>query len=352
MSHSKWIVPLFVTVLALLPAFLFGGATARGQAAPGDICGPVTATKFIFENSRLVCDVECQTVATPCIQFGRDGIKLSLNGFTMTGPASPPDLQTCETTGTFQPADGIAAVGRADIVIEGPGVVQKFRRHGLALNGVTKTVVKELVSHQNCFSGVWLVGGSTHTLIEEIVSVKNSAASSFFTCGGICITGAHNNRIRRNELAGNGSAAPRTTETFGPCPVVGPNDFGVGLIGNSSGNIIEENGIGGNINGVFVCPAATGNLIRKNVITGNPPIQVSADNPEDDPVGADVRDFGAASCSLDTTPESQCPPAANRFHENLCLTYIGPNPSVCLRPAVGATGMVPRVPQFSGHQNN
>jgi parallel beta-helix repeat protein len=352
MRHSKLVVFLLVTVLALLPAFLSGGGTARGQAAPGDICGPIAATVVITENSRLVCDVECQTVTTPCIQFGRSGIKLSLNGFTMTGPAAPPNLQTCETTGTFQPADGIQAAGLADIVIEGPGVVQRFRRHGIALPGVTRTVVKKLVSNQNCFSGIWLVGGSTHTLIEEVVSVKNSAASSFFPCGGVCIAGAHDNRVRRSEFAGNGSVAPRTTEPFAACPVVGPNDFGVGLIGNSSGNIIEENGIGGNTNGVFVCPAATGNLIRKNVITGNPPIQVSADNPEQDPVGADVRDFGAASCSLDTTPESECPTAANRFHANLCLTYTGPNPSVCLRPALGATGMVPRVPQFSGHQNN
>jgi hypothetical protein len=246
-------------------------ATAQGQDAPGEICGVIAEPGLtITDNSRLTCDVECATVNNPCIRFGRSGIKLSLNTFTMTGRANPPVLQDCVTTGNFIFADGIHATGVSDIVIEGPGVVQRFRRHGIGLPNVTRGVVKKLVSHQNCFSGVWLTAGTTETLVEEVVSVRNSAASSFFTCGGVCITNSHNNRIRRSEFAGNGSAA-LGTDTFAPCPVAVPNDFGVGLVGNSSGNIIEENGIGGNINGVFVCPGSTGNLIRENVIAGNPP---------------------------------------------------------------------------------
>jgi Right handed beta helix region len=242
-------------------------------------------------------------------------------------------------------------------VIEGPGLVQRFRRHGIALFGppgfVDKAVVKKLVSHQNCYSGVWL-NGVRESLVEEVVAVKNSAASRQLPCGGVCITNSHNNRIRRSEFAGNGSTFPGAVAGF---PSAVPNDFGAGLVGNSSGNIIEENGIGGNINGIMVHPTGAGtptaNLIRKNVVAGNPPIQISANpgvSPSPDPVGSDIRDFGAASCSLDTT--SECPPAANRFHENLCLTYTGPNPLVCLRPGVGVAGMVPRLPQFAGHQNN
>jgi hypothetical protein len=352
---SKWIVALLIGLLALVPAFLFGGATtAQGQidgvGAQGDICpGVITDPGLpLGGNTRLTCDVECATVNAPCIWFAASGIKFSLNGFTMTGPANPPTLQDCVTTGNFVGADGIQAAGRSDIVIEGPGVVQKFRRHGVALVSASRAVVKKLVSHQNCFSGVFL-GGTSDSLVEEAVSVKNSAASSFFTCGGVCITNSNGNRIRRSELAGNGSAAVGS-ETFAFCPVPVPNDFGVGLVGTSSGNIIEENGIGGNINGVFVCPNAGTNplfgpnLIRKNVIAGNPPIQVSADNPQDpvsDPVGADVRDFS-------TTP------GANRFEENLCLT-ADPNPSPCLRAAVEEpvnVPLVPRIPQFAGHQNN
>src|SRR5688500_10013970 len=71
--------------------------------------------------------------------------------------------------------------------------------------------------------------------------------------------------IRRNFFAGDGSAANNN------------NDFGVGLIGNSSGNSIEDNSIGGNANGLLLQVNTTGNFIRLNVIAGNPPSQFSKD---------------------------------------------------------------------------
>jgi Right handed beta helix region len=362
MRYSKVLLALGATLLALGASSLFGGATpARGQLAQGDICGPIVETLVIVRNSRLVCDVECLNVArvSPCIQFGRSNIKLSLNGFTLTGPVNPPNITDCAPLpgppGGFPPADGINVtnplpgssppVRVEDVVIEGPGVVQRMRRHGIALQGTlplgipaNKVVVKKLVSHQNCYSGVFM-GGTNNSLLEEVVSVKNSAASRFLPCGGTCITNSNFNRIRRSEFAGNGSSVPGPLA--GLCDVPVPNDFGVGLVGTSSGNIIEENGLGGNINGVFICPNAQGNLIQKNVIAGNPPIQVSASpgvDPAPDPVGADVRDFS--------------PAGANTFKENLCITYTGPTPSACLRPAVGSAGLVPNLPQFAGHQNN
>jgi hypothetical protein len=315
--YSKWILALVVTLVALVPAFLFGSANpARGVHAPREICGVVPATVFIDEDTRLTCDVVCETEVSPCIQFARPNIKLSLNGFKMTGPANPP--ANCVTTQNFLPADGIASIGQNDVVIEGPGIVQRFRRWAIALSGLRNAVVKRVTSHENCFSGLQIVGGTSDSLVEEVVSVRNALASSTFPCGGICITNSHNNRIRRSELAGNGSAAPGT-------PVGTPNDFGVGLTGNSSGNVIEENGIGGNINGILLFPATQGNLIRKNVIAGNPPIQVSATSGA--AVGVDIRDFSASG--------------ANRFKENLCITYEGASPSPCLK-----------LPQFAGHQNN
>jgi hypothetical protein len=140
-------------------------------------------------------------------------------------------------------------------------------------------------------------------------------------------TGSHNNRVRRSELVGNGSIASGGVGVPvppGEPPFLVPNDFGVGLVGNSSGNVIEENGIGGNINGVLVFFTAAGNVIRKNVIAGNPPVQLGS-SPA---VGADIRDFS--------------PAGTNKFEENLCITYTGatvPNPC-------------PNIPQFSGHQNN
>lgn len=318
MRHSKWVV---LTLLAFASAFLASSGTARGVAAQTEIEGVIPTTLTIYENSRLTGDVEClQSDNGPCIQFGAPDIKLRLNGFTMTGPANQPALENCVTTDNFLPADGIHS-GYDDVVIEGPGLVQRMKRHGIALLGtspdfVDDAVVKELTSHQNCFSGIWL-NRVTDSRVEEVVSVRNSIASSTFPCGGTCITNSHDNRIRRSEFAGNGSTAP------GP-PGGTPNDFGVGLVGTSSGNRIEENGIGGNINGILLYPLTQGNLIRKNVIAGNPPIQVSSDPA----VGVDIRDFSAAG--------------ANRFEDNLCITYTGPlNPPPC-----------PDLPRFSGHKNN
>jgi hypothetical protein len=294
----------------------------------GDVCIPVTLfTVTIVKNTRLMCDTKCETTITPCYQFGAPGIKLDLNGRRVWGPAEPPS--NCEATSTFAEGDGIASFGFSDVVIEGPGLVEKFRRHGIALRGIPNpppspptplrnATVKRVTSHHNCFSGIWLALNVRETLVEDVVSVRNASASDFLPCGGLCITNSHNNRIRRSEFAGNGSIVS------GLAPVAVPNDFGVGLVGNSSGNIIEENGIGGNINGILVFPGASANLIRKNVIAGNPAIQVQVGSPA---VGFDIRNFS--------------PPGANRFEENLCITSFPIGNPPC-----------PNLPQWAGHQNN
>jgi len=332
MRHSKWI---FLTLFAFVAAFVFGIVPARGAHQEGEIQGVIPITLMIYENSKLTGDVQClQTDNGPCIRFGKPGIKLDLNGFTMTGPANEPPRTNCVAGASFgaQQADGIQSTFDK-VVIEGPGLVQRMRRHGIALLGasaadpVEKSVVKKLVSHQNCFSGIFM-GFVNNTLVEGVVSARNSANSEARPCGGVCVTNSNNNRVRRSEIAGNGSIAPGGIP--GPIPI--PNDFGVGLVGFSSGNIIEENGIGGNINGLALFPIGaltpTGNLIRRNVIVGNPPIEVSADNPGINPVGADIRDFSAAG--------------SNTFKENLCVTYTGAtNPPPC-----------PNVTRFAGHRNN
>ncbi|MDQ3173107.1 MAG: right-handed parallel beta-helix repeat-containing protein [Acidobacteriota bacterium] len=324
MRNQKWFTKPLISVFALL----FCSITAQST----DICGVVPTTLTIFHNSRLTCDVQClQTDNGPCIQFGAPGIKLELNGFKMTGPANEPPRAMCVTASQFptNEADGIHSKFN-EVVIEGPGLVERMRRHGIALIGtafhpVERSVVKKLVSYQNCFSGIFM-GFVNNTLVEEVVSARNSANSEARPCGGVCVTNSNNNRVRRSEVVGNGTIAP------GPPPGPIPNDFGVGLVGSSSGNIIEENGIGGNINGLALFPTSptatpTGNVIRKNVIIGNPPIDVSAANPAINPVGADIRDFSA--------------PGSNMFEDNLCITYTGASPNPCLR-----------LPQFAGHQNN
>ena len=286
-----------------------------------EVCGLIPATLVITENTRLACDVQCVNTTGPCIQFGNDNITLWLNGFTMSGPASPP--AGCATSPAFGPPpspgpfpfDGISTAGFDHVRIRGPGMVQTFRRHGIFVFDTEDAIVENVTSHYNCFSGIFL-GLADDNYISENVSVRNGSASAAAPCGGNCVSNSNGNRIRRNHFHGNGSVAPGA-------PLANPNDFGVGLVGTSRDNIIEENSIGGNINGILLFPLTTGNLIRRNIIAGNPPVQVSVT--AGTPVGVDIRDASAAG--------------ANTFAENHCITYEGAStPRPC-----------PNFPKARGH---
>ena len=279
-------------------------ASLSVAAASQEVCGIIAATVVITENTRFSCDVVCVNAAGPCIQFGSDHITLWLNGFKMTGAANPP--AGCAASPAFSPGnpgpfpfDGISTAGFDQVKIRGPGMVQTFRRHGVFVFESEGVLVENVTSHYNCFSGIMLALANDNELRDN-VSVRNGSASGAAPCGGNCISNSNANRIRRNHYYGNGSIVAGT-------PSGTPNDFGVGLIGTSSDNVIEDNTIGGNINGLLVFPATSGNVIRRNVIAGNPPVQVSVT--AGTPIGADIRDAS--------------PPGANRFEDNHCITYEG-----------------------------
>lgn len=289
-------------------------------AFTSEACGVIAATLVITENTRLTCDVVCTNTTGPCIQFGKDNVTLFLNSFKMSGVASPPSgCAASPATGPVAPGpfpyDGISTAGFDHVRIRGPGMVQTFRRHGIFLFETDGAIVENVTSHYNCFSGIFL-GRSNENRISENVSVRNGSASGASPCGGNCITNSNGNHIRRNHFYGNGSVAPGG-------PLGSPNDFGVGLVGTSRDNVVEENSIGGNINGILIFPLTTGNLIRHNVIAGNPPVQVAVT--AGTPVGADIRDASA--------------PGANTFRENHCITYEGATtPAPC-----------PNFPKARGH---
>ena len=268
-----------------------------------EVCGAIVETLIITENTRLTCDVVCTNAAGPCIQFGKDNITFSLAGYTMTGPAAAPN--NCAPTSAGPAWDGISTAGFDRVKIRGPGMVQKFRRHGIFMPQTDNGIVDHVTSHYNCYSGIFL-NTSHENFVSENVSVRNSSASGPAPCGGNCLINSNSNRIRRNHFYGNGSLAPAAATA----PFAGtPNDFGVGLVGTSSGNVVEENSIGGNINGVLLFPTVTGNLIRHNVIAGNPPVQVEVSAGM--LVGYDIRDASA--------------PGTNTFQDNHCVTYLGAN---------------------------
>jgi hypothetical protein len=260
--------------------------------------GVIAATVIITQNTRLTCDVVCTNTTGPCIQFGKNGITFSLNGFKMTGPANPP-ANCAPNPGALNPFDGISTAGFDHVRIRGPGMVQRFRRHGIFMPQSEKSSVKHVTSHHNCFSGI-LLASSHRNELSDNVSVRNAIGSGGFPCGGSCIVNSNDNFIRRNHFYGNGSIAPGD-------PLASPNDFGLGFPGTSSDNVVAENNIGGNINGILLFPNAVRNLIRHNVIAGNPPVQVFAE--AGPATGVDIRDASPAN--------------ANRFEKNHCITYQG-----------------------------
>jgi hypothetical protein len=106
-----------------------------------------------------------------------------------------------------------------------------------------------------------------------------------------------------NTYYGNGLATSKDTPTS-----TNSNNFGVGLVFGSVGNLIEENKIGGNVNGVYIDPNGDiGNTIRRNIISGNPSAQTSTDYGAS--IGADIQDMSK--------------PGTNVFEDNICLTYAG-----------------------------
>jgi hypothetical protein len=163
--------PLTLFVLSVFSLLVF---PARLQAT--EISGTISSTLTITESSEFVGDVTCMVVGAPCISFGSSGIKLRLNGFTMTGSATD---CTAATASTF----GIVVTGQHNVAILGPGLVQKFAVFGVALNGANKVRVEGLTTSDNCFSGIFLAG-TTDSDIEKNVSVRNSIASKGNPCGG------------------------------------------------------------------------------------------------------------------------------------------------------------------------
>ncbi len=152
-----------------------------GRTHATEISGTISTTLTIYDDSELVGDVTCKVADAPCIAFGAPGIKLRLNGFTITGRANPPI--GCTPTSKFPSEDAIDVVNQHHVAILGPGLVQKFASVGIFLGSASKVRVKGVTTSDNCFSGI-LLSGTTDSDIEKNVSVRNSIGSQGFACGG------------------------------------------------------------------------------------------------------------------------------------------------------------------------
>ena len=113
----------------------------------------------------------------------------------------------------------------------------------------------------------------------------------------------HNSRVRLNQAQGNGYSEPA-------------DDFGIGLIGTPSGNVVEENSVSGNTNGIYIAAGARDNVIRDNVVVGNPGIQT-----------ANTRPTVQAVDILNLAPADQ-----TKFERNVCVTSVNAPCPATARP--------------------
>jgi len=103
--------------------------------------------------------------------------------------------------------------------------------------------------------------------------------------------------------------------------LVQANNFGIGLVAAAdTGNVIEENTVVGNTNGIFLAPGVQGNVIRRNLVVGNPPVQEAVDHTST--IGVDIKNMADDG--------------ANTFRGNVCLTSVNAS---C--PAVGRASTSP-----------
>jgi parallel beta-helix repeat protein len=114
----------------------------------------------------------------------------------------------------------------------------------------------------------------------------------------------HNSRVRLNAAQGNGYSEPA-------------DDFGIGLVGAASGNLLDENTVSGNTNGIYIAGGTRDNVIRANVAVGNPGIQTSNTQP--------------AAQAVDIL--NLAPADRTKFERNVCITSVNaPCPAIVKPP--------------------
>jgi parallel beta-helix repeat protein len=78
------------------------------------------------------------------------------------------------------------------------------------------------------------------------------------------------------------------------------------VVGTGNGNVIEENLVAGNTNGIYLSANSRNTVVRQNTIVGNPAVQVGNSLPLSQ--AADILNLA--------------PPGANTFDRNTCVTAV------------------------------
>lgn len=170
----------------LATTLLILGAVASGftmQGRPDAVSGTITRTFSIVADTVLTGDLTC-TVAdgTPCLSFAVPGVELRLNGYTLTGKGDP--VTGCGGAVTAGEV-GITTNTQTNVVVRGPGLIQRFRHHGVQVAGSNGARIEGVTVSTNCGSGIFVPATSFNTLVQENTAVRNGASAPGLSCGGI-----------------------------------------------------------------------------------------------------------------------------------------------------------------------
>jgi hypothetical protein len=167
-----------LAVLVPLAAVLgFGSA----PSAADSVSGLITRTYVIVEDTDLTGDVTCDVTGAACFSFGAPGVQLRLNGFTITGKAD--SFTACAGAALTAGESGIFTNSQSGVTVNGPGLVQRFRQHGVFVGGSQDARVANLTASTNCGSGVFIGGNAFGTIVEGITTIRNGSAAA--PCGGV-----------------------------------------------------------------------------------------------------------------------------------------------------------------------
>lgn len=176
MDRWRWIRVAAVATTAVI-------ALGPGIRAADQVSGVISRTYTIVEDTDLTGNVECDVASgTPCFAFGAAGVQLRLNGFTITGKADP---ATACAGALLGGESGISTAGLNNVSVHGPGLVQRFRTHGVAVLASRDARIDTITAATNCGSGVFVAATSFGTLVEGVTAIRNGSTAAGASCGGI-----------------------------------------------------------------------------------------------------------------------------------------------------------------------
>ena len=171
---------LLMTAVLVLVAVSVG---VSSQSPSDTVSGTITRTFTIVANTQLTGDITCAVAdGTPCLSFAVPGVELRLNGYTVTGKGDP--VTGCGGAVTAGEV-GITTNGQRGVVVRGPGLVQRFRNHGVQVAASDGARIEGITVSTNCGSGIFVPAASFNTVVQENTATRNGSSNPGLSCGGI-----------------------------------------------------------------------------------------------------------------------------------------------------------------------